>query len=96
MLKSSSSLLCVAPLLCSAMLAAEEEAESRGPVSLGVTANRGPSTNEGSFLLPVATGVRCISILTQEESVNNKPAGSPYIMVGIPDGLVIGGMAWNT
>jgi hypothetical protein len=47
----------------------------------------GPSSSQSPYLLPAAPGVDFISLLTVGDSVNNKPDGSPYRMVGIPDGL---------
>ncbi len=46
----------------------------------------GPSSSKPSYVLPVAPGVVTKSILTVGDSVNNKPDGSPYRLVGIPDG----------
>ncbi|MGQ0591179.1 MAG: hypothetical protein ACT4QB_00640 [Gammaproteobacteria bacterium] len=40
-----------------------------------------------AYLVPVAPGWRTRALLTVGESVNDKPDGSPYRMVGIPDGL---------
>jgi PKD repeat protein len=78
---------------------AEEEAGSRA-VTLSASTTRGPSTVDSSYLVPVAAKVRCISILTVGESVNNRayanvndvagatyPAGAPYRLAGIPDGI---------
>jgi hypothetical protein len=45
------------------------------------------SISQTPYLLPVAPGVRLTSILTVGDSVNNKTDGTPYRMVGIPDGL---------
>ena len=47
----------------------------------------GPSSSTVPYVLPFAPGVKTVSILTVGDSVNNKPDGSPYAMVGIPDGL---------
>ncbi len=47
----------------------------------------GPSSSASPYLVPVSSGVVTRSILTVGDSVNNKPDGSPYRMVGIPDGL---------
>ncbi|HEX6243139.1 MAG TPA: hypothetical protein VFZ61_19635, partial [Polyangiales bacterium] len=38
------------------------------------------------YVVPVATGVLVRTIATVGESYNNRPDGSPYRMVGIPDG----------
>lgn len=48
---------------------------------------RGASTSVNPYVLPVAPGVTTVSILTVGESVNNNPSGSPYRLVGIPDGM---------
>ncbi len=49
----------------------------------------GPSSSKAPYVLPVAPGIITKSILTVGDSVNNDPArpGTPYRMVGIPDGL---------
>jgi hypothetical protein len=47
----------------------------------------GPSSSQSPYLLPAMPNVSFASILTVGDSVNNKPDGSPYRMVGIPDGL---------
>ncbi len=47
----------------------------------------GPSSSESPYLVPVLPGVSFTSILSVGDSVNNKPDGTPYRMVGIPDGL---------
>jgi len=47
----------------------------------------GPSSSESPYVVPVAAGVQTVSILTVGDSVNLKPDGTPYRMVGIPDGL---------
>jgi len=49
--------------------------------------NIGPSTTTAPYLLPSQPQLSTTSILTVGDSVNNKPDGSPYRMVGIPDGL---------
>jgi len=51
------------------------------------TGTRGPSTVDSAYIVPVANGVRAVSILTVGESVNLKPNGTPYRLVGIPDGM---------
>ena len=48
---------------------------------------KGPSSSQTPYLLPAAPGVSLTSILTVGDSVNNKTDGTPYRMVGIPDGL---------
>lgn len=47
----------------------------------------GPSSSQTPYLVPVLPGVSFTSLLTVGDSVNNKPDGTPYRMVGIPDGL---------
>ncbi|HEY3493425.1 MAG TPA: hypothetical protein VGK73_02015 [Polyangiaceae bacterium] len=47
----------------------------------------GFSTTAPAYVVPVAAGVVTVPLLTVGESVNDKPDGSPYRMVGIPDGL---------
>ncbi len=53
----------------------------------GRLALTGPSSSESPYILPVADGVVTKSILTVGDSVNNNPDGTPYRLVGIPDGL---------
>lgn len=48
---------------------------------------QGPSSSQTPYLVPIASGVITKSIFTTGDSVNNKPDGTPYRMVGIPDGL---------
>ena len=47
----------------------------------------GPSSSATPYLVGVAPGVKITSLITAGDSVNNKPDGTPYRMVGIPDGL---------
>ncbi|MFZ0158669.1 MAG: hypothetical protein WAL50_06530 [Kineosporiaceae bacterium] len=47
----------------------------------------GPSTSTSPYLVPSAPGVSVTSVLTVGDAVGNKPDGTPYRMVGIPDGL---------
>jgi hypothetical protein len=47
----------------------------------------GPSSSQSPYLEPSQPGVVTKSILTVGDSVNLKPDGTPYMMVGIPDGL---------
>lgn len=47
----------------------------------------GPSSSQSPFLVPSTLGVKVTSILCVGDSVNAKPDGTPYRMVGIPDGL---------
>ena len=51
------------------------------------TGTQGPSSSATPYVVGVAPGVTTRSILTVGDSVNTKPDGSPYRMVGIPDGL---------
>ena len=53
----------------------------------GASLRTGPSSSESPFLLPSTLGVEVTSILTVGDSVNDKPDGTPYRMVGLPDGL---------
>ena len=50
-------------------------------------AETGPSSSESPYLVRSQPGIVTKSILTVGDSVNDKPDGSPYRMVGIPDGL---------
>jgi VCBS repeat-containing protein len=54
-----------------------------------VDISQGPSSSATSYIIPTTpdSGVSVKSILTVGDSVNNKPDGTPYRMVGIPDGL---------
>jgi hypothetical protein len=47
----------------------------------------GPSSSASAYVLPTAAGWSSTSLLSVGDSVNNKPDGTPYRMVGIPDGL---------
>jgi len=47
----------------------------------------GPSSSQSPYVLRAEPGVVTKSILTVGDSVNLKPDGTPYRMVGIPDGL---------
>lgn len=47
----------------------------------------GVLSSESSYLLPVADGVRVRPILTVGDAVGTKADGSPYRLVGIPDGM---------
>jgi hypothetical protein len=51
------------------------------------SSSTGPSSSATPYLVPVQPGVEITSILTVGDSVNTKADGSPYRMVGIPDGL---------
>ncbi|MGI8923714.1 MAG: hypothetical protein ACR2HJ_06685 [Fimbriimonadales bacterium] len=48
---------------------------------------RGPSSSQDPYILPAAGRVETISIITVGDFVNLKPDGSPYYLVGIPDGM---------
>lgn len=50
-------------------------------------ANRGPSSSADPYVVRSVPGVVTTSVLTVGDSVNAGPNGSPYRMVGIPDGL---------
>lgn len=57
-------------------------------ISTGAFAqSTGPSSSASPYVLPTAAGWSVTSLLTVGDSVNNKPDGSAYRMVGIPDGL---------
>ncbi|MBA2253475.1 MAG: hypothetical protein H0W13_12365, partial [Nitrospirales bacterium] len=58
-----------------------------GVFPLGACALTGPSSSQSPYVVPEAPGVVTTSILTVGDSVNNKPDGTAYRMVGIPDGL---------
>jgi hypothetical protein len=47
----------------------------------------GPSSSQSPYVIRSISGVVTKSILTVGDSVNNKPDGTPYRLVGIPDGL---------
>jgi hypothetical protein len=47
----------------------------------------GPSSSASPYVTSTAAGWSVTSIITVGDSVNNKPDGSAYRMVGIPDGL---------
>jgi secreted PhoX family phosphatase len=53
----------------------------------GPGASTGPSSSQSPYLVPTAAGVEVKSILTVGDSVNARPDGTPYRLVGIPDGL---------
>src|SRR5262245_10222002 len=50
---------------------------------LAAAQDRGPSSSQDPYVLPVAPGVRTVAILT----VGDSPEGSAYPLVGIPDGM---------
>ena len=47
----------------------------------------GPSSSHDPYLTPRISGVDFTSILTVGDSVNDKADGTPYVMVGLADGL---------
>jgi len=47
----------------------------------------GPSTRTAPYLEPLAAGVSVTSLLTAGDPIGQKPDGSPWRMVGVPDGL---------
>ncbi|MDO8413060.1 MAG: hypothetical protein Q7S51_04625, partial [Gallionellaceae bacterium] len=47
----------------------------------------GPSSSATPYLVAAASGVKITSLLTVGDTVNDKSDGTPYRMVGIPDGL---------
>lgn len=50
--------------------------------------NSGPSSSASPYVVPVNNSrVSTKAILTVGDSVNNKPDGTPYRLVGIPDGI---------
>jgi hypothetical protein len=51
-------------------------------IAMGAAVSADPA-----YLAPVAPGWRTRALITVGETVNDKPDGSPYRMVGIPDGL---------
>lgn len=48
---------------------------------------QGPTSSASPYVVPLAENVLTKSILTVGDSVNAKPDGTPYRMVGHPDGL---------
>jgi hypothetical protein len=50
-------------------------------------AEQGPSSSQPPYIVRSQPGVVTKSILTTGDSVNSKPDGTPYRLVGIPDGL---------
>jgi hypothetical protein len=47
----------------------------------------GPSSSASPYVVPLQPNVSITSILTVGDSVNTKADGSPYRLVGVPDGL---------
>lgn len=61
---------------------------ANGPETESPAAERpGVASSKPSFLVPTAPGVQSRAILTVGDSTNLKPDGTPYRMVGLPDGL---------
>ncbi|MEJ7616073.1 MAG: alkaline phosphatase PhoX [Pyrinomonadaceae bacterium] len=56
-------------------------------LSSAQSSGAGPSSSQPPYVVPTISGVLTRSILTVGDAVNNKPDGTPYRMVGIPDGL---------
>ncbi|MCE9634246.1 MAG: PKD domain-containing protein [Planctomycetes bacterium] len=55
---------------------------------VSVVGDKAPSTQTTPYVIPVAAGVRTVSILTVGDTVNPKLDGAtPYRMIGLPDGL---------
>ncbi|HEX2730551.1 MAG TPA: hypothetical protein VHM70_03065 [Polyangiaceae bacterium] len=54
-----------------------------GRIGVGVDFEAGPQP----YLVPVENGITTKALFTVGDTVNNKPNGTPYRMVGIPDGL---------
>lgn len=62
--------------------------ESNGPKSDALTELLpGTTSSQASYLVPSAPGVKVRAILTVGDAAALKPDGTPYRMVGIPDGL---------
>jgi len=57
------------------------------PAAAAPGAQTGPSSSASPYVVRSQPGVVTTSILTVGDSVNTKPDGTPYRMVGIPDGL---------
>jgi hypothetical protein len=58
-----------------------------GTVAVTAADTKGPSSSATPYLVSVDPAAKTTSLLTVGDSVNNKPDGTPYRMVGIPDGL---------
>jgi hypothetical protein len=72
-------------LLATAILAVAAAIAGSGAVSANTIT--GPSSSQSPYLVRSQPGVVTKAILTVGDSVNAKPDGTPYRMVGIPDGL---------
>jgi Bacterial protein of unknown function (DUF839) len=76
----------VARILCGVALTTTL-AVTNTPAEATRGAATGPSSSQSPYVLPSQSGVVTKSVLTVGDSVNLKPDGTPYRMVGIPDGL---------
>lgn len=56
-------------------------------IATAVHAATGPSSSQSPYVVGLSSAVNTTSLLTVGDSVNAKPDGTPYRMVGIPDGL---------
>jgi hypothetical protein len=74
-------------LAVSVATAAVPLAAITAPARAAAPVTTGPSSSQSPYLTPSAPGVSLTSLLTVGDSVNNKADGSPYRMVGLPDGL---------
>jgi hypothetical protein len=63
----------------------DDENAPDAPVEPGL--DGGTFSSAQPYIVPVEPGVRSTAILTAGDSPNLKPDGTPYRMVGIPDGL---------
>jgi hypothetical protein len=77
---AAASMITVGVLSVAGATAVATASESRGEET-------GPSSSQSPYLVGAQAGVVTKSILTVGDSVNLKPDGTPYRMVGIPDGL---------
>lgn len=57
------------------------------PAAIADEARTGPSSSQSPYVVPTTDGGRTTAILTVGDAVGTKPDGSPYRLVGIPDGL---------
>jgi hypothetical protein len=73
-------IMCGVALTTTLVVAGTPAEASRGAAT-------GPSSSQSPYVLPSQPGVVTKSLLTVGDSVNLKPDGTPYRMVGIPDGL---------
>jgi hypothetical protein len=76
----------VVAAVIAATLAAASAASAEAAVGPPGT-ETGPSSSQSPYVVRTESGVVTKSILTVGDSVNLKPDGTPYRMVGIPDGL---------